>query len=403
MRKILKYAAGGLVLLLLALLPAAINNSLFGYLPILIVLISMLISGLYLMVLKKKLKFSQSSDSVSVVRGESIAFKLEFHNRSWLVYPKIKAVFYIEDLFGNVTALTEEYFTLAARENREFDFSVRLDHLGNYRAGLKELILYDPLDLWRIPLANHHSYQVEVQPRICELENLPVTENAYSESHANLAFINMDGLNYSGVRDYAYGDSIKNIHWKLSSHSFGYLTKQFESYATSGTSIIIDFTVPAYAGSLLLDVNDCLIESALAVSDYLRRQGMEYGYFYFDKGQKKYMKGQSAGEMMDFVSQLPLINPKGNEEEGALAIKEEARSIYGMTNIVLCTSNLNKAVTESLIDACGNRKNPILFYILPDRISDEERQARLAPLKNLNGYPMTYFILSAEDGIKGVR
>jgi hypothetical protein len=153
--------------------------------------------------------------------------------------------------------VTDLRLTLSPRETRSFGFSASFPHIGNYRAGIRRIELLDALGIFRAVRDQEKSFGVEVLPRMAQIASLPVTANVQAESTHMSVQSPLNGSDYTGVREYAFGDPMKSIHWKLSAHAGGLMTKQMESYSNTGMSVILDLQIPASDASARLLRENC--------------------------------------------------------------------------------------------------------------------------------------------------
>ena len=78
--------------------PAVFLNTIYGYLPGIVVVLGIAISYGYLHILKRTLTFTELSDLSNCERGTQVEFSVRIKSRFFLVYPKLELYFYISDL-----------------------------------------------------------------------------------------------------------------------------------------------------------------------------------------------------------------------------------------------------------------------------------------------------------------
>lgn len=386
--------------LALSLVPAIFLNNLYGYLPFLFLVFTGLLSVLYGFILKKSISYIDVSELKSCNRDSEVDFSVSVQNKSFLIYPKIEAYFYMNNLFGEEDTVNSVSFTLTAFEKREFHFTVKFVHIGSYDAGLKQIDIYSLFNLHHFTLPNHKHYRIKVNPKIYNLPNLAVAnltqEKALSASNTFL----MTGSDYTGVRSYEIGDPMKNIHWKLSARSLNYMTKQFESYASSGVSVILDLLAPPYPGHILMDIFDSLVETGLSVAHHAKKAGLEYEILYYkDRMPRRYhpMSFSHPDELMD---DLPAITTDPALYDVSLLLGGHGRIQDTMGNIILCTANISDPILKTLIALKCNRKKPLLYFILPKDLHSEEIEDKIKPLKILDRYHIIYRALSSASDLR---
>lgn len=374
-----------IAVLVLALLPAVLVNSVHGYLPFLILLMAGLFSIAQLLTVKNKLGVEAVMSGAGCTRGDVLKFIVRVENRSILPVPNLRAEFFVSNLDGSDDQLLPLYMTLSPREKRDFSFDCQFAHIGVYNAGIRSFEISDLFGFVKAVTVTDKDIAVNVLPRLYELERLPVATESQSESSHSVNPSPLGGMDYVGVREYAYGDPIKVIQWKLSAHAGTLMTKQTENYTNTGLSVVMDFAIPDGEGETKLGLLDAVIETAVASAQYARRNGLDYDImFHAENGGKQRISSANFGDLSAFLPKMRMLSP--GEDNGVSAIlREDCSSVHGQNNIVVCTARLSEQMVSDLLFLRRCRKNPVLFYLIPENVYDAERRQLLAPLKRL-GY-----------------
>lgn len=392
----------GIGALLIASIPAVYMNNAFGYLPILVIILSIPVSLLYRELLRRNIVCLEQNEISTCQRGESLHFSVKIQNLSPLICPKAEAVLFRSDPFGEIQTATAVPLSINPFETREFSFTIPFAHVGRYKVGLKELRVFGLFGVASTVVSAKSSHLVDVVPKSYYLSTLAVYDKAYTESQRSLILSAAEEMDYAGVREYAFGDPIKMIHWKLSAHLEGYLTKQMEGYGASGISILVDLQLPNYSTEILMNVLDCLVETSASLCRYAKRNGMDYEILYYDKSSDK-RRFIPADDLVDFsqlLNDVTVIHkpPNGNADLLRL-LREELISLYGKANLAVCTANVTPELLQSLIDAKGRKRHAILFYALPDTIDDVMRKERKKSVSVLETAGIPYYIFSSPEDI----
>jgi len=389
-----------LFVLLFSLIPALYVGGDYGYIPLLAVVFTLALSFCYALLLKRFVSFSALSAYSRCLRGTEMDFQVELRNRSFLVFPRMEAIFYVSDLFGEVDSVTRASLTLTPFETRAFQFTVYFAHIGVYSASLKQIYIYDLLNLFRFTIPNEQVSKIEVSPRVQLLSDLEVNDTALFENLQSRIVTPLMGMDYSNVREYVYGDPIKRIHWKLSAHSRTYMTKILESYGASGITVIMDLVSPAYDAETMMCIFDAVVESALSICFFAHNSGMDYDLVYYDKnGDRKRRIPLAFYDAMDLVAELPGITANGQNYNANALLIEERNALYAKSNLALCTANLTEDIVNALLLTKKSGRNTILFYVIPAQIYDREKALLLRPLKRLEAAKITYYVFSSAENL----
>ncbi len=384
------------------MVPPFYINTIYGYLPVIMAVFLIAGSYLYMRILKRSLKYEEISDMGSCTRGTRIDFSVNLINKSILFYPLVEPFFYIADLFGDDDTVSSDIITLAPREKRNFEFDARFDHIGTYSAGLRKIRMQDMLGLFSHTVLNDRKYTVSVVPRIYDIEKLPVSRTAVSESRKMTVVNPMDSSDYAGVREYVIGDPIKNIHWKLSARTSGYMTKVFESFSNTGITIVLDFHSPAYDTDTLMTIFDCIVETALSVGTYAVKEGLESELLYYNKqSEKTTVSSYEKENFVDLMKTMQRIHTTPDIYRAVDLLKEEGNSLYSQGNLVYCTADITDELIETMVSIKNRRKNPMLFAVIPESAPDAVRSKTLLKLKGLEESGIWYHVISDASELEG--
>ena len=396
--------AGKLLLLLAVLcaaaLPAVFLNTIYGYLPILLLAVLLILSRLSLEVLCRKTALSGGLGDVHCERGSSVTVQLSLTNRSRLFCPKARTTLIISDLFGERDAARVIPFAMAGRETVQFGFDLDMPHIGQYTVGLSQLELYDFFGVFkrRIPLKGQFS--ALITPCIRSIDELPVLDEVLAESPVETRAAVVGGTDSTGVREYALGDPMKQIHWKLSSHSREYLTKLHESSRQQEFAVILDFAAgKATDRELLMDLNDCLIETALSLINALAESdgGSTCSLLYCGRDGTVVRSAASSREGdMELIRSFSVItpNPDSAYPDARQILQRESRNANRSSNTVVVTSRVTPELLHELQQVKRQRRSPELYYIVPAAWNSRQLEQAQASLRDLDGMSIPYHLVS---------
>ncbi len=393
-KAIFKYIGLGAFFFVL-IFPTRYINSFAGYIGILFLVLILACSLGAMWVLKKSVSIDSQMQYQSCMRGERLQIGLKVENSSIIIAPMATTKFYLSDLFGNQTDQQQVTFAMAAKTKNDFGFRTHMNHIGVFKVGLEDLYVYDMLGLFKVKIPLQEECEMVVTPRLHNLEDL-IEEDAPETEEFDKGVVAVGGMDYMGVREYAIGDSMKQIHWKLSSRSDGYLTKLTESNRRSSYAILLDFAAPPYETEELMDLNDALIETALSIVNYHSKQHTAYSLIYCDKNHNIHRTVPKQEDYTDLVFDFDKIYPAQGQDypDGAALIEEEGHMGNQSSNVILCTSNVSPDTIYSLLGVKRQRRNPELYYILPESLNSRQREKLEAPLLQLDEMGIRYHILT---------
>ena len=377
--------------------PPLFVNDVIGYLPLVALVLVIVLSFVYLQILKRSFSFSEASLAPSCERGSRIDFVLEFRNASPLVCVSLEPSIYISDLFGDADEVTPVSLTLLPRETREFHFEAKFEHIGTYAAGVRSVMIGDLLGLFSHTIVNDKRHRVEVLPRVYELEDASLSSEASSDSVRPRKALTIDDLDYAGVRDYVWGDPIKTIHWNLSARnpSGEYLTRLFEAYDNPGITIVIDTSAPDYDSESLMCLFDAVVESALSINRFAVAQGLDAVITFRGRFEEDLrIRVRDTDEFPELVNALPRISV-GDARAAQEIVRRELYSQQGNDNVAVCTSHVDEQIVSMLVALRNRRRNPLLFLAVPPALDRQEVSDFVRPLRPLDEVQIPYYVFSS--------
>lgn len=408
MRKFSKASAGflpGLFLILLLVitaLPALFMNQAAGYVPLLTLLILLGLSGLSLYLRKRSVTVEAEGKNLYCLRGEKVNLGLKLINHSNLIGPAGTAHLRVSDLFGNTDASRTLGFALGRKDAIDFAFGLDMNHLGVYEVGLEQITLSDFTGLFHTTIPAEGQFQTAILPIIRDMEDLIVTENMEVESAVDTRTAVVGGTDYTGVREYVPGDPMKQIHWKLSAHSRGYMTKLQESARRQEYAVILDFSADSEGLTTedLMDVYDTLIETALSITNKLKQSDTYCALFYGDKhNQMARTSHTEQARHMDLIRNFSVLTPEPSDDypDACRIMAEESRRSNHSTNVIIVTQRITEELLQAFERASRAKRNPELFFVMPAAYNSRKREALAARLERLTDSEIPWYPVFTEE------
>lgn len=165
------------------------------------------------------------------------------------------------------TVFVSESASLPSFSSFRFEFSSCYDRRGVYKIGADAIYIYDMMHLLRIRKKIKGISDVTVLPRMLDVpasahdggigEELPLNSQDKSASY-----------DYGDIREYRIGDSMKRIHWNLSSKSEELQVKRYADTSEQTVCVICDRGVFKNNYGILvrdsLEIEDLCIEESLS-------------------------------------------------------------------------------------------------------------------------------------------
>jgi len=195
---------------------------------------------LYMLTAKLSLSVYMMSDAETVEKNQPYEYHFRVNNTSIFAYPFVEAQMWLPQ--ANSVRCTLRTVRLAMSPFSSYDVGneVKFRFRGTYDIGVKCFYVYDFFRLMRVRVDVENYNQVYVLPRKLNLDEAAAQAISDSVARTVRSPISYDRLEVSDIRDYRMGDSLKSIHWKLSSKSEQMIVKEYNTGTANITNVYCD-------------------------------------------------------------------------------------------------------------------------------------------------------------------
>lgn len=138
--------------------------------------------------------------------------------------------------------------------------------MGKHEIGPLEAVVTDPLGIFKFLVIEDSLVEVDVLPRI---ESLPELSFRGSPHSALYGFYDVAqrgfSVNFSGIRPYSPGDSLRHIAWKLTARTGELMVKEFERAVNSEVTVVLDLNPDIHLGIKSLSTWEYARDAALSI------------------------------------------------------------------------------------------------------------------------------------------
>lgn len=173
-----------------------------------------------------------------------VEYEIRVINTSPLPYPFVEVIMSKPRDDGVRTLKENLILSLVPLGGYSVKRTVVFRYRGLYEIGVHEIYISDPLRLFRLRVDVDNFSNVTVYPRKLEFER--ESESAVSDVPSPFVrtLDSRDKSEVSNIREYRMGDSLKSIHWKLSSKAENLQVKDYNTNNDRHTYIFVDLSAP---------------------------------------------------------------------------------------------------------------------------------------------------------------
>ncbi len=353
---------------LVSILFAFILKSPIGLMPMIFMFLSTLFSYIYLILIKKSCEVLVNDKEDNIYERLSYeSYRITVRNKGPLIFPKAEMDFTLLDDEENIVRNFSYEFMMVGREKKVFTPKIVFPHIGSYQIKINRLQLFGIFDLMSVLVETNWKDKVFISPKKYNINNMRIkTMNPNKPIEYNVPE-KIDGEIYDDIREYIPGDSIRNIHWKLSAHSGELMTKILTTDAVSAVNIYADFKqVKDMDREKVLDINDCLIESVYAIGLYAFDNYRFVNLIYSDSSGYLNKSPIDKEKFYLDVLSLPSYNTDKYYSIDTL-ISNNTIDIRKLDNMYVLTNNMTDELLSIISEINERGLEPTLCYISFDK------------------------------------
>ncbi len=314
-------------------------------------------------------KFYQHTGKKYITKGDRVKFHVSFANESFIPFPYIKAIFSGESIIFS-KQIQSKYFSLSPHSKKTYTFDLECNYRGEYDIGLNSIEVMDLLGLFNLKFRVDSVKNVVVYPKIIRLNKFYLSSNILSESNSSLDNRQQDMSTISNIREYAYGDTFKRIHWKLTAKTGQLMVKDFQNTTETSAVIFVDMESGKYHKELNTILEDKLVESIISVLHYCLTRWIPVQLIYYSNKivNTNASNPHSFKELYNTFSKIEFNQSVNLPDLMDVALTQA----YKYDNLLVFTSNLNYDLVEKIYKYTVSGYDSSLIHINPGLTDEKE-------------------------------
>lgn len=189
------------------------------------------------------------------------------------------------------------------------------------------------------------------------------------------------GMEFSEVREYTYGDDIRQIDWNVTARSGDPFIKQFEEEREQTLMLCVDISPSGIFGSQGQSKMELSIEICAVLAFSAIKNGDKVGLILFtDEIEKVIPPKKGRLHVLRLIRELLTTEPKGTGTDISEALSYVNRLLNRRAIIVLASDFQDSQYDRQL--KITNRKHDLVNIFINDKFEDELPDLGLVPLRD---------------------
>ncbi len=260
---------------------------------------------------------------------------------------------------GNVSPISGQVVFPWFKKEVELTFEVPQMKRGIYELTEIHVLCGDLFGLIKRRTTVQRQDAFLVYPRHDLLQKWKVKDGQMN-GHASIARRRSDeSTAVVGIREYAHGDRLSQIHWKATAKSQGLKTKEFEYQVSNHLVVFLDTNRAAYLNNAHFDRAVRMAASLL----YLAHQRqLRYGLFLEGaEGKAKVLEGVQDFDFYRFLEHLASLQADGDSTISDL-LKQTLPQLPRGAHIAIVTAKVDRSLSL-LVMELTNRKSRVELFL----------------------------------------
>ncbi|HZJ83785.1 MAG TPA: DUF58 domain-containing protein [Clostridia bacterium] len=206
-------------------------------------------------------------------KGNTAILEIEIHNDKFFIFPFIKVYYQTPDS-GIIGYLEESTCAILPLSKHLIVENIHCNVRGHFPLGIVRIEVGDLFGLFNFSMdltkqSYHRPLFLDVWPRVLNLTYLPVPQIDHEGNLSTNMMRTQEFSNISDIREYAYGDPFKKIHWKSSSKLQEIMVKNYETDTQPHIMLFIETSHYPRDNMINYQIEDQILESTTAIVYYL--------------------------------------------------------------------------------------------------------------------------------------
>lgn len=245
--------------------------------------------------------------------------------------------------------------------------------------------------------------EILVQPRILNLRRIRGVAGIATSPFPviDMAKIGVATTDFREIREYVYGDAVKNINWKATARQAAHgnprpLVNEYEVEGKKSVWIFLDAAAYLEVGTDIENSFEYCLEAANGVAYYFSDRGYRVGMYIYNDGDKLFYPDAGKKQFLRISRELINLNTSQRYDEFPKAIEKCRRYLLGYNPLCIIISRLDTRYNSDIVRGVGKlrllrgrrrRKLPVMvvsvagYNVIPRLDEYDENSALMLQLQ----------------------
>lgn len=338
--------------------------------------------------------------SPSVVQtGEYMGIRVTMQNRMFVPIRRMEVKIGIQNMYTTKEEERTIVASIAPFSKETVYWEITPCYVGKIQVRVLKVTYFDSLKIWHVSkLFKCKGNFLEVGMAIPAKENIAIDIQDRAESDIegetnqySKVKPGSDPSEVFDIREYAEGDKLQRIHWKLSAKKEQLYVKEFSFPLDMNLVLLLDLSVPK--GRERVVYMDTLLESLFCLSAALLEEHLNFHVEYISRSQQERKRFfVQSEEELDQVIQAILEEEKGMEEDMEYYLTKNRMN----GRVFLFTGNMYEQIAQLIEQAEKVHLDTVIY------VEDSKTAVSAGIIESCQNYGVNLHCIFESQGLSGL-
>lgn len=176
------------------------------------------------------------------------------------------------------------------------------------------------------------------------------------------------GMSFSEVREYAFGDDVRDIDWNVTARFHSPFVKIFEEERELTLMLLVDISASSMFGTQKLNKRDLMTELCAVLSFSAIKNNDKVGVIFFSNKIERYIPPKKGkAHILFIIRELLTMNPEANSKTNIEEALKFLNSVMKKRTITFLLSDFISAPFSNALSIAGRRHDVIGIHTYDER------------------------------------